>query len=87
MTSARSGIFASFLLFAISLYRRILSPVLPAACRFHPTCSQYADDAVRTHGALRGSWLAIRRVARCHPFNEGGIDPVPHSALHDERRV
>ena len=61
----------------VSLYRRLISPLLPSTCRFHPSCSEYALGALREHGALRGSWLAIRRVGRCHPWNEGGLDPVP----------
>ena len=58
-------------------YRRRVSPLLPARCRFHPTCSAYAEQALTTYGPVRGSWLAVRRVARCHPFHPGGLDPVP----------
>ena len=61
----------------IALYRKAISPMLPPACRFHPTCSVYASQALLTHGALRGSWLAARRISRCHPFHPGGLDPVP----------
>jgi putative membrane protein insertion efficiency factor len=61
----------------IRVYQRLVSPVLPPACRFHPSCSSYAATAIERHGALRGSWLAARRLARCHPFHPGGIDPVP----------
>jgi putative membrane protein insertion efficiency factor len=58
-------------------YRRLISPFLGSACRFHPSCSQYAIDALTTHGVGRGSWLAVKRVGRCHPWHEGGFDPVP----------
>lgn len=62
---------------AIALYRRIVSPMLGPRCRFHPTCSAYAEEAIARHGLARGGWLALRRIARCNPLFEGGIDPVP----------
>jgi putative membrane protein insertion efficiency factor len=58
-------------------YQLVLSPLLPPSCRFYPSCSQYALEAVNRHGAMKGTWLAARRLARCHPFNPGGYDPVP----------
>lgn len=61
----------------IRLYRWTLSPLLPRACRFHPSCSAYALQALQVHGGARGFWLSLRRISRCHPFNDGGVDPVP----------
>lgn len=61
----------------IALYRLVLSPVLPPACRYLPTCSEYAQDALRKHGFLKGSWMGLRRILRCHPGHPGGFDPVP----------
>lgn len=58
-------------------YQMVLSPHLPASCRYYPTCSHYAIEALEKHGALRGGWLAVKRIARCHPFRPGGYDPVP----------
>ena len=78
MTVAPLGLAPRRLLAAlIRGYQRLVSPALPPSCRFHPSCSQYALEAVTRHGALRGSWLAARRLARCHPFHPGGFDPVP----------
>jgi hypothetical protein len=68
---------ARALLVLLAAYRRLLSPFLGENCRFYPSCSHYAHEAVEVHGAVRGSWLAARRVSRCHPFHEGGLDPVP----------
>ena len=62
---------------ALAVYQQLVSPLLPRACRFAPTCSEYARLAVLEHGATRGAWLALRRVARCHPFHPGGYDPPP----------
>jgi len=61
----------------ISGYRLLVSPILPPACRFAPTCSEYAHQAVIEHGAARGLWLAVQRLLRCHPFHPGGYDPPP----------
>ncbi|HEY4228789.1 MAG TPA: membrane protein insertion efficiency factor YidD [Thermoanaerobaculia bacterium] len=61
----------------LSGYKRWISPLLPRACRFEPTCSVYASGAIGKHGLLRGGWLAVKRLCRCHPFHQGGFDPVP----------
>jgi hypothetical protein len=58
-------------------YQLFISPFIPPSCRFHPTCSHYAIEALQKHGAIHGLWLAIRRIARCHPWHPGGQDPVP----------
>jgi len=65
------------LIWLLKGYRFAISPLYGQVCRYHPTCSAYALEAVQTHGALRGTWLAMRRVARCHPWAAGGLDPVP----------
>lgn len=84
---------AGLLVVAIRGYQRFLSPALPVvtlgacACRFTPSCSHYAIDAIRTHGALAGVWLAIRRLARCTPLHPGGFDPVPPVAPPRSRPV
>lgn len=65
------------LVFLIRGYQRLISPVLPPSCRFHPSCSQYTLEAVDRYGVFKGGWLGLRRLSRCHPWNPGGFDPVP----------
>ncbi|MEE2041162.1 membrane protein insertion efficiency factor YidD [Nocardiopsis sp. NPDC058631] len=77
MTEHRPTAFARVLILPIRGYQRFISPLFPPVCRFYPSCSTYAVQALRVHGALYGSWLAIRRIGRCHPFHPGGLDPVP----------
>jgi putative membrane protein insertion efficiency factor len=64
------------LIAALRLYKRWLSPLLPSACRFHPTCSEYMLEAIERYGPLRGIWLGTKRLSKCHPFHQGGFDPV-----------
>lgn len=64
-------------LFLIDVYRRYISPLKSPCCRYIPTCSEYAMIAIERYGAARGGWLALKRILRCHPFHEGGYDPVP----------
>jgi putative membrane protein insertion efficiency factor len=66
----------------IRTYQLTLSPLLGPRCRFYPSCSRYTLEAIETHGALRGTWLGAKRICRCHPFHEGGFDPVPEHS-HD----
>ena len=68
---------AALLRALVRVYQWVVSPLLPPSCRFYPSCSAYAATALERHGALRGSWLAARRLARCHPWHPGGVDPVP----------
>lgn len=67
----------SAMLAAIRFYQFFLSPWVGQHCRFHPTCSEYAREAIARHGGLRGGWLAVRRLSRCHPWHPGGLDPLP----------
>lgn len=69
------------LLALLWIYRRFVSPALPPACRYYPSCSQYAEEALRLHGPVTGLWLALWRLLRCHPFAAGGPDPVPPRTL------
>jgi putative membrane protein insertion efficiency factor len=76
---------ARALLFAVRLYQAFFSGLMPSACKFYPSCSHYAAEAVRIHGARRGSLLALRRLSRCHPFTPGGVDLVPDASQFPER--
>jgi hypothetical protein len=70
--------------FLLRAYQLMISPLLGPRCRFYPSCSNYALEALQVHGAGKGSWLAAKRVCRCHPFNDGGFDPVPPAAPNDK---
>ncbi len=72
-----SKFFGKLLILPIRFYQRFISPLTPPACRYTPTCSQYAVEAIRRHGPVRGLWLAIKRIRRCHPWGGSGYDPVP----------
>jgi putative membrane protein insertion efficiency factor len=71
------GIIKNILIGVIKLYQWTIGPVIGETCRFYPSCSHYGVEALKKHGALKGSWLTIKRICRCHPGNPGGIDPVP----------
>ncbi len=68
---------AKALMGAVRGYQKVLSPAMGGNCRYYPSCSEYGYDAIRLHGAFRGSWMAVKRIGRCQPFHEGGFDPVP----------
>ena len=70
---------AKLLVGLIRLYKLLLSPFLGKNCRFHPGCANYAMEAIQLHGVIKGGWLAVKRIGRCHPWNAGGYDPVPES--------
>ena len=76
----------ALLIALLRAYRFAISPLYGQVCRYHPSCSSYALQAITEHGSLRGSWLAARRVGRCHPWAAGGYDPVPPARPHDPRR-
>jgi putative membrane protein insertion efficiency factor len=76
----------TLLIALVQLYRWFLSPLLGQNCRFYPSCSCYAQQALERHGALQGSWLAARRICRCHPWNPGGFDPVPEPTSDNFKR-
>jgi putative membrane protein insertion efficiency factor len=71
------GLARKILLGGIFFYRKFISPIFPPSCRYYPTCSQYALEAIEKHGPAKGSWLGIKRILRCHPWKDGGYDPVP----------
>ena len=82
-TTTKPRVSARVLMGGIRLYQRTLSPVLGPKCRFHPSCSRYAYEAIEVHGTLKGSWLATKRIGRCQPFSPGGLDPVPPRSMPD----
>lgn len=74
------------LLLLIRFYQHFISPLFPASCRFYPTCSAYAFEAVSRFGFIKGGWLSLKRICHCHPFCQGGLDPVPESYHFFEKR-
>lgn len=80
MPTQKPSHLARALLLLIKTYRYLLSPLLGQHCRYYPSCSAFTKEAICEHGAIRGSWLGIKRICRCHPFHQGGFDPVPRSS-------
>lgn len=70
-------ILSRFLIGLVYIYQYVISPVIGPRCRFHPTCSSYMIEAIQVHGPIKGTWLGLKRLSRCHPYNDGGYDPVP----------
>jgi uncharacterized protein len=79
-----SGALAALVSLPIRVYRMLISPLLPPACRFYPSCSRYALDALGAHGLIRGTWLSVARLLKCHPFHPGGVDPVPPREIRSQ---
>jgi putative membrane protein insertion efficiency factor len=77
------SILGQIALLPVRAYRWTISPIMPASCRYLPTCSQYALEAVEVHGVIKGGWLTFMRLCRCHPWGGSGYDPVPTDAIHD----
>jgi putative membrane protein insertion efficiency factor len=86
VTSRRPLVVVDLLVLLVRVYQRLISPLFPASCRYVPSCSEYAAQALRRHGVVRGLWLAARRIVRCHPWAEGGDDPVPDQCAGSARR-
>lgn len=82
--AAAGGGAAWFLLMAIRFYQAVFAPAMPVGCKFYPSCSRYAAEAIERHGAIRGARLALSRLWRCRPFTQGGFDPVPDDLSHNE---
>ncbi|MBI5508492.1 MAG: membrane protein insertion efficiency factor YidD [Deltaproteobacteria bacterium] len=82
---SRLGLLQSLLILLIQAYRHSLALLIGGRCRFAPSCSLYGLEAIRTHGALHGGLLTVKRIGRCHPFHPGGVDPVPPTALGESR--
>lgn len=82
-----SALLATVLRAVLRVYQLVVSPLIGPACRFHPSCSEYAHEAIAVHGPGRGAWLAVRRLARCHPLGGSGIDPVPDPPLRETRAL
>ncbi|WP_151703473.1 membrane protein insertion efficiency factor YidD [Nitrincola alkalilacustris] len=80
------GLISRFFILLVKFYQYFISPLIPPSCRFYPSCSSYMIEAIQVHGPFKGLWLGLRRVSRCHPWSEGGIDPVPPRCCQHENK-
>lgn len=80
----KPSLFAGFFIFLIDVYRNAISPFFPSSCRHYPTCSQYGKEALQRHGTVKGLWLTVKRISRCHPWGTHGYDPVPGSLPQED---
>ena len=82
MIALLKTLLSKLLIGLVNIYRYLISPIIGPRCRFYPTCSNYMIEAIQLHGPIKGTWLGLKRLGRCHPYNEGGYDPVPGTCGH-----
>ncbi|MFQ3574882.1 MAG: membrane protein insertion efficiency factor YidD [Cytophagales bacterium] len=86
MITLLNKLFVGFGIVLVKIYQLTISPFFPNACRFHPTCSSYMIEALKTHGFIKGSWLGLKRISKCHPWGESGFDPVPECEQKSKKK-